>query len=65
MPTSPEPRREIPSTYVVQDRENEEELARLRLQDAMFTQSMGGVLPEQEAPERFQHVLDVGFVTGG
>ena len=65
MPTSPEPRREIPSTYVVQDRENEEELARLRLQDAMFTQSMGGVLPEQEAPERFQHVLDVGCGTGG
>lgn len=65
MPTSPQPRREIPSTYVVQDRENEEELTRLRLQDAMYTAGMGGVLPEQAAPERFQRVLDVGCGTGG
>jgi len=53
-------RREHPSTYFVQDRSNAEERERLRLQDQMFTTGMGGVLPEQPDPARFQRVLDVG-----
>jgi len=56
---------EHPSTYVVQDRSNEEELIRLRIQDEMVTTSMGGVLPEQPDPASFQRVLDVGCGTGG
>jgi ubiquinone/menaquinone biosynthesis C-methylase UbiE len=59
------PRREHPNTYFVQDRSNEEELARLRIQDQIVTAGMGGVLPEQDDPTRFQRVLDVGCGTGG
>src|SRR6266566_1805479 len=65
MSTSYQPRREHPSTYVVQDRSNEEELTRLQLQDQMITAGMGGVLPEQPDPAIFQRVLDVGCGTGG
>ena len=61
----PRAKREHPSTYFVQDRSNEEELIRLRLQDAMLTTSMGGVLPEQPDPLSFHRVLDVGCGTGG
>jgi ubiquinone/menaquinone biosynthesis C-methylase UbiE len=64
MSSQTDPRREHPSTYFVQDRSNEEELARLRLQDQMTTVSMGGVLPEQPDPAIFQRVLDVGCGTG-
>ena len=64
MSTPTDPRREHPSTYFVQDRSNEDELARLRLQDQMTTASMGGVLPEQADPSIFQRVLDVGCGTG-
>ncbi len=64
MADSPEPRREHPSTYIVQDRSNEEELNRLRIQDRMLTESMGGVLPEQPQPESFHRVLDVGCGSG-
>ncbi len=56
---------EHPGTSFVQDRDNPEELARLRLQDQMTTRAMGGVLPEQPDPTRFSHVLDVGCGTGG
>ncbi|MBO0780861.1 MAG: methyltransferase domain-containing protein [Ktedonobacteraceae bacterium] len=59
------PKREHPSTYVVQDRENERELRRLTIQDQMITNGMGGVLPEQPDPTIFQRVLDVGCGTGG
>lgn len=65
MPLAPEPKREQPSTYVVQDRSNLEELNRLRVLDRMFTAGMGGVLPEQPDPTVFPHVLDVGCGTGG
>jgi ubiquinone/menaquinone biosynthesis C-methylase UbiE len=60
-----DPRREPPSTYVVQDRSNEEELTRLQVQDQMLTAGMGGVLPEQRDPAIFRSVLDVGCGTGG
>jgi ubiquinone/menaquinone biosynthesis C-methylase UbiE len=65
MSTPTDPRREHPSTYVVQDRSNEEELTRLQVQDQLVTASMGGVLPEQPDPTIFQRVLDVGCGTGG
>lgn len=58
------PRRDHPSTYVVQDRSNKEELTRLCLQDQMLTTSMGGVLSEQADPTSIQRVLDVGCGTG-
>lgn len=60
-----EPRQEHPSTYFVQDRGSVDEKARLYLQDRMLTSMMGGVLPEQADPARFQRVLDVGCGTGG
>jgi ubiquinone/menaquinone biosynthesis C-methylase UbiE len=59
------PRKEHPSTYIVQDRNNEEELTRLKLQDQMFSAAMGGPLSEQPDPPRFRRVLDVGCGTGG
>lgn len=65
MSTPPDPQREHPSTYVVQDRASEEEMRRLQLQDRMSNLSMGGLLPEQSCPERFHSVLDVGCGTGG
>jgi ubiquinone/menaquinone biosynthesis C-methylase UbiE len=65
MSNSTDPRREHPSTYVVQDRSNEEELTRLQVQDQMLTAGMGGVLPEQPDPSIFRRVLDVGSGTGG
>ncbi len=60
-----ESRRKHPSTYVFQDRANEDELKRLELQDRMVTTGMGGVLPEQTRTEHIQRVLDVGCGTGG
>ncbi len=61
----PDPsKREHPSTYMVQDRANKEELARLRLQDTMLTADMGGLLPEQPDPVSFHQVIDVGCGTG-
>jgi ubiquinone/menaquinone biosynthesis C-methylase UbiE len=66
MPTPPEPsRKELASTYFVQDRQNEEELRRLTIQDQMITSLMGGVLPEQPDPTVFHRVLDVGCGSGG
>jgi len=65
MPIPPEPKREHPSTYFVQDRSNQEELERLQIQDHLYTAGMGGVLPEQPDPTAFPRVLDVGCGTGG
>ncbi|MBO0782185.1 MAG: methyltransferase domain-containing protein [Ktedonobacteraceae bacterium] len=56
---------EHPSTYVVQDRENQREMLRLMIQDRMITNGMGGVLPEQPDPTVFRRVLDVACGTGG
>lgn len=57
--------RKLPSTYFVQNRENEEELLRLTIQDRMITSLMGGILPEQSDPTIFRRVLDIGCGTGG
>lgn len=38
------PKNEHPSTYVVQDRQDKDELARLTIQDQLITKSMSGVL---------------------
>jgi ubiquinone/menaquinone biosynthesis C-methylase UbiE len=65
MPASLGSRRsENPSTYFVQDRKNEKELARLTIQDRMLTAGMGGVLSEQPDPIVFHRVLDVACGTG-
>ena len=60
-----EPQREHPSTYVVQDRSNQDELSRLQIQDHLFTASMGGALADQPDATVFSRVLDVGCGTGG
>ena len=57
-------RQEHPSTYFVQDRDNQEEFTRLQLQDQLITERMGGVLPEQPDPTQFRRVLDIGCGTG-
>ena len=59
------PRREHPSTYFVQDRDDQDEFTRLQLQDQMITTSMRGVLPEQPDLTSFKRVLDIGCGTGG
>ncbi len=65
MSPSFEPRKvEQPSTYFVQNRQDENELKRLMTQDRMLTAAMGGVLPEQPDPSVFQRVLDVGCGSG-
>jgi ubiquinone/menaquinone biosynthesis C-methylase UbiE len=65
MPTPLRPRKnENPSTYFVQDRKNQKELARLAIQDRLLTAGMGGVLSEQPDPTAFRRVLDVGCGTG-
>ena len=64
-PLRNEQKKEQPSTYFVEDRQNEDELARLTIQDQMLTNAMGGVLPEQSDPTAFRRVLDVACGTGG
>jgi ubiquinone/menaquinone biosynthesis C-methylase UbiE len=65
MTIPPDRPQEWPSTYVVQDRSNQEELQRLQLQDRLITVALGGVLPEQPDPRRFHRVLDMACGTGG
>jgi ubiquinone/menaquinone biosynthesis C-methylase UbiE len=64
MSMSSDPKREHPSTYFVQDRNNQDEMKRLEIQGRLVTASMGGVLPEQPDSANFQRVLDVGCGTG-
>lgn len=59
------PQREQPSTYMVQNRANQEEMKRLQVQDQMLTSGMGGVLPEQADLSGVQSLLDVACGTGG
>ena len=59
-----EPLREQESTYLVQDRNNQEEMIRLDLQDKMLNIGMGGVLPELADHSHLRRVLDVGCGTG-
>ena len=40
-------------TYVIARAQQEQELQRLVVQDTLFTQGMGGILPEQENPLSF------------
>ncbi len=65
MSTPTNPQREYPNTYVVQDRSNTQEMARLLIQDRMLTSGMGGVLPEQPNPASLHSILDIGCGTGG
>src|SRR5579859_4903849 len=64
MPYPTEPLREQESTYLVQDRDNQEEMIRLDLQDKMLNTGMGGVLPELVDHAHLRRVLDVGCGTG-
>src|SRR5262249_11829892 len=65
MPNTNTPYQEHPSTYLVEDRSNPEEMERLLIQDRLLTTLMGGVLPEQETTAGLRRVLDVGCGTGG
>ena len=65
MSTSPNPRQQYPSTYVVRDSSGQEELNRLVVQDQLVTASMGGVFSEQPDTTSLRRVLDVGCGTGG
>lgn len=65
MSTSPNSRREHPSTYFVQDRASQDELTRVQIQDQMLTMGMGGVFPEQPDMSGIQRILDIGCGTGG
>ncbi|MBA2677391.1 MAG: methyltransferase domain-containing protein [Ktedonobacteraceae bacterium] len=53
------------NTYIVQDRQSEEELTRLALQDKLLIAVMHGTLPEQKEVKQFERVLDIGCGTGG
>ncbi len=57
-------KKEHPSTYMVQDRQNQQEMKRLTIQDRMITTAMGGLLPEQPDLTNIERVLDVGCGTG-
>lgn len=57
-------KKELASTYFVHDRENLEELERLKIQGQLLTSSMGGVLPEQPDPHVFRKILDIGCGPG-
>jgi cyclopropane fatty-acyl-phospholipid synthase-like methyltransferase len=58
-------RSEYSGTYFVNDKQNQEELQRLTIQDRMITTAMGGVLSEQTDPSTFRRVLDIGCGPGG
>jgi ubiquinone/menaquinone biosynthesis C-methylase UbiE len=65
MPTPRDPsKKEQPSTYVVQDRANKEELQRLVVQDTLMTTIMGGPLSEQSDAASLRRALDIGSGSG-
>jgi ubiquinone/menaquinone biosynthesis C-methylase UbiE len=59
------PKYEYSSTYFVQDRQSQQEMERVTIQDHMLTAKMGGVLPEQPDASIFHRILDIGCGTGG
>ena len=65
----PEPinprRRDNPSSYFVEDSNNDAEMIRLMIQDQLVTAGMGGPLAEQPDPAALQHILDIGCGPGG
>lgn len=65
MHSQDQPKRELSSTYFVQDRSNRDEMTRLSIQDQALTRGVGGVLPELPDPTVFERILDVGCGTGG
>lgn len=58
-------RSKFPSTDIVQDQQNKEELIRLAIQDQIMAEATDGTLPEQEDTEQFERVLDVSCGVGG
>jgi ubiquinone/menaquinone biosynthesis C-methylase UbiE len=60
-----DPPREQPSTYFVEDLSNQEEMARLEVQDKMLNTGMGSLLPKFTDPASLGQILDVGCGTGG
>ncbi len=58
------PKKEHPSTYFVQNREDKTELQRLTIQDRMTTTLQGGLFPERDDLANIQHILDVGCGAG-
>jgi ubiquinone/menaquinone biosynthesis C-methylase UbiE len=58
-------KREYSGTYFVYDRQNQEELQRLTVQDRMITAAMGGVFAEQTDLTAIHRVLDIGCGPGG
>ena len=55
----------LASTYYYQGQAHLREMERLAVQERWLTQSMGGVLAEQDNPMRIQYILDVACGTGG
>lgn len=56
--------REQPSAYFVQNRDNQDDMTRLEIQDQILTTGMGGPLPELTDHSSLQSVLDVGCGIG-
>lgn len=57
-----------PTNHYIIDAENGTEMARLIVQDQLFTQAMGDLFPEyreEELPEQIHAVLDVGCGPAG
>lgn len=51
-------------TYFVPNNEKKAEIARLQIEDGLFTSSMGGPLSEQTDPAMWRAVLDIGCGIG-
>src|SRR5689334_9476334 len=53
------------NTTYLHDAESVAEMGRLLAQDTLFTNAMGGVLPERTDLSALHHVLDIGCGPGG